>query len=80
MNRPRLPFVKGYFNQLINQGNNESIELLKEYSQIKQEQGEFLAGRFLIEVYLETQLNIQELQNAKEKATIYSHKRLLYVV
>ena len=70
MNRPRLPFVKGYFNQLINQGNNESIELLKEYSQIKQEQGEFLAGRFLIEVYLETQINIQELQNAKEKATI----------
>ena len=45
MNRPRLPFVKEYFTDLANKGNEEA---------------EFLAGRFLIEVYLEVQETLQE--------------------
>lgn len=55
MNRPRLAFVKDYFNNLANSGNNEAENLMIEYNEIKEEQGEFLAGRFLIEVYIETQ-------------------------
>ena len=55
MNRPRLAFVKDYFNNLANNGNNEAEDLMIEYKEITEEQGEFLAGRFLIEVYIETQ-------------------------
>ena len=67
MNRPTLPFVKDYFNQLMSQGSDEAINLLEEYSRIKEDQGEFLAGRFLIEVYIQTQVNIEESYNAKKK-------------
>ena len=52
MNRPRLAFVKQYFIELINTGNEEAEKLMKEYTLIQETQGEFLAGRFLIEVYL----------------------------
>ena len=70
MNRPTLHFVKDYFNQLMSQGSDEAINLLEEYSRIKEDQGEFLAGRFLIEVYIQTQVNIEESYNAKKKATV----------
>ena len=70
MNRPTLPFVKDYFKQLMSQGSDEAINLLEEYSRIKEDQGEFLAGRFLIEVYIQTQVNIEESYNAKKKATV----------
>ena len=69
MNRPRLPFVLEYFTSLQNRVE-EDLTIIKEYNQIKEEQGEFLAGRFIIEVYLETQQTIEELRNAKEKAGI----------
>ena len=52
MNRPRLPFVKQYFIDLSNQGNEQAEELIIEYNDIKDTNGEFLAGRFLIEVYI----------------------------
>ena len=64
MNRPRLPFVKQYFIELINSNNEEAEKLMKEYILIKETQGEFLAGRFLIEVYIETQKTLEELHNA----------------
>ena len=64
MNRPRLSFVKHYFMELMNKGNEEAEKLMKEYILIKETQGEFLAGRFLIEVYIETQKTLEELHNA----------------
>ena len=54
----------------MSQGSDEAINLLEEYSRIKEDQGEFLAGRFLIEVYIQTQVNIEESYNAKKKATV----------
>ena len=69
MNRPRLPFVIEYFTSLQKQVT-EDLTIIKEYNKIKKDQGEFLAGRFIIEVYLETQQTIQELYNAKEKTGI----------
>ena len=62
MNRPRLPFVKQYFIELINKDNEEAEKLMKEYILIKETQGEFLAGRFLIEVYIETQKTLEEIR------------------
>tara|TARA_Y100000768_G_C23566798_1_gene490770 strand:- start:373 stop:576 length:204 start_codon:yes stop_codon:yes gene_type:complete len=64
MNRPRLPFVKQYFIDLSNQGNKEAEELMIEYTDIIETQGEFLAGRFIIEVYIETQKTLEESFNA----------------
>ena len=60
MNRPRLPFVKQYFQDIANQGNEEAENLMIEYSDIKENQGEFLAGRFVIEVYIEMQKTLEE--------------------
>ena len=65
MNRPRLPFVKQYFIDLSNQGNKEAEELMIEYTDIIETQGEFLAGRFIIEVYIETQKTLEESFNAR---------------
>jgi len=50
MNRPRLPFVKEYFQDIANRGNEEAQNLMTEYQEIIEHQGEFLAGRFIIEV------------------------------
>jgi hypothetical protein len=60
MNRPRLPFVKQYFQDIANQGNEEAENLMIEYYDIKENQGEFLAGRFVIEVYIEMQKTLEE--------------------
>jgi len=60
MNRPRLPFVKEYFQDIANQSNEEAENLMIEYYDIKENQGEFLAGRFIIEVYIEMQKTLQE--------------------
>ena len=48
MNRPRLPFVKEYFQDIANRGNEEAQNLMTEYQEIINHQGEFLAGRFII--------------------------------
>lgn len=63
MNRPRLPFVKQYFIDLANQGNKEADKLINEYEEIIKTNGEFLAGRFIIEVYIETQKTLGENYN-----------------
>ena len=60
MNRPRLPFVKEYFQDIANRGNGEAQDLMTEYQEIIDQQGEFLAGRFIIEVYIEMQKTLQE--------------------
>ncbi len=60
MNRPRLPFVKEYFQDIANRGNEEAQDLMTEYQEIIDHQGEFLAGRFIIEVYIEMQKTLQE--------------------
>jgi len=59
MNRPRLPFVKQYFQDIANQGNEEAQNLMTEYYEIIENQGEFLAGRFVIEVYIEMQKTLE---------------------
>ena len=59
MNRPRLPFVKQYFTDLANQGNKEAEDLMLEYNELIKSEGEFLGGRFLIEVYLDVQETLQ---------------------
>lgn len=60
MNRPRLPFVKQYFQDIANQNNEEAENLMIEYYDIKENQGEFLAGRFIIEVYIEMRKTLEE--------------------
>ena len=60
MNRPRLPFVREYFQAIANRGNEEAQNLMSEYHEIIEHQGEFLAGRFIIEVYIEMQKTLQE--------------------
>ena len=60
MNRPRLPFVKEYFQDIANRGNEEAQDLMTEYQEIIDHQGEFLAGRCIIEVYIEMQKTLQE--------------------
>ena len=60
MNRPRLPFVKEYFQDIANRGNEEAQDLMTEYQEIIDHQGEFLACRFIIEVYIEMQKTLQE--------------------
>ena len=60
MNRPRLPFVKEYFQDIANRGNEEAQDLMTEYQEIIEHQGEFLADRFIIEVYIEMQKTLQE--------------------
>ena len=60
MNRPRLPFVKEYFQDIANRGNEEAQDLMTEYQEIIDHQGEFLAGRLIIEVYIEMQKTLQE--------------------
>ena len=60
MNRPRLPFVKEYFQDIANRGNEEAQDLMTEYQEIIDHQGEVLAGRFIIEVYIEMQKTLQE--------------------
>ena len=60
MNRPRLPFVKEYFQDIANRGNEEAQDLMTEYQEIIDYQGEFLAGHFIIEVYIEMQKTLQE--------------------
>ena len=54
MNRPRLPFVRSYFQSLLNQGVEIAEEVLTEYNELVETEGEFLAGRFIIEVYIFT--------------------------
>ena len=60
MNRPRLPFVKEYFQDIANRGNEEAQNLMTEYQEIINHQGEFLAGRFIIEGYIEMQKTLRE--------------------
>ena len=59
MNRPRLPFVQSYFQSLQNRGVEIAEEVLVEYNELVETEGEFLAGRFIIEVYIETQKELE---------------------
>ena len=65
MNRPRLPFVQSYFQSLQNRGVEIAEEVLVEYNELVETEGEFLAGRFIIEVYIETQKELEK--NAKKE-------------
>lgn len=65
MSRPRLPYVITYFQSLANQGVEEAKELIQEYTNMQEDSGEFIAARFIMEVYEEVQ---QEL-NSYEKET-----------
>lgn len=65
MSRPRLPYVIAYFQSLANQGMEEAQELIQEYTDMQEDSGEFIAARFIMEVYEEVQ---QEL-NSYDKET-----------
>ena len=65
MNRPRLPFVQSYFQSLQNRGVEIAEEVLVEYNELVETEGEFLAGGFIIEVYIETQKELEK--NAKKE-------------
>jgi hypothetical protein len=65
MSRPRLPYVITYFQSLANQGVEEAKELIQEYTNMQEDSGEFIAARFIMEVYEEVQ---QEL-NSYDKET-----------
>jgi len=60
MSRPRLPYVITYFQSLANQGVEEAKELIQEYTNMQEDSGEFIAARFIMEVYEEVQ---QELNS-----------------
>ena len=72
MNRPRLSFVHEYFQDIANKGNEEAQDWMSEYFDIKENQGEFLAGRFIIEVYIEMQKTLEENYN-NERSTWSSY-------
>ena len=74
MNRPRQPFVKEYFTDLANKGNEEATNLMVEYRQMMESEGEFLAGRFLIEVYLEVQETLQEAYYNEQQSVQFGNK------
>ena len=65
MNRPRLPFVQSYFQSLQNRGVEIAEEVLVEYNELVETEGDLLAGRFIIEVYIETQKELEK--NAKKE-------------
>jgi len=60
MSRPRLPYVIAYFQSLANQEMEEAQELIQEYIDMQENSGEFIAARFIMEVYEEVQ---QELNS-----------------
>lgn len=60
MSRPRLSYVIAYFQSLANQGMEEAQELIQEYIDMQENSGEFIAARFIMEVYEEVQ---QELNS-----------------
>jgi hypothetical protein len=53
---------KVYFTQLSNQGNTQATELLEEYEEMRVK-NEFLAARFLRDVYIDFQLELQGVRN-----------------
>lgn len=60
MSRPRLSYVIAYFQSLANQEMEEAQELIQEYIDMQENSGEFIAARFIMEVYEEVQ---QELNS-----------------
>jgi hypothetical protein len=55
--------VKNYFNELANNGNKEAIELLKEYEEMKISNGDFIAAKYLIDIYKQYQIDLKEVNN-----------------
>ena len=66
MSRPRLKEALNIINLYRTQGFKEADEAMAEYNNILKTEGEFLAGRFIIELCIEIkQALIEESQNAK---------------
>ena len=66
MSRPRLKEALNIINLYRTQGFKEADEAIAEYDEILKTEGEFLAGRFIIELCIEiNQTLTKESQNAK---------------
>ena len=63
--RPRLNEALTKIKMFIQQGYVEAIEALELYDEIKEKSGEFAAGRYIIELAITIDNEIQELRNAK---------------
>ena len=63
--RPRLNEALESIKLFILQGYVEATEALDEYHEIKESSGEFTAGRYIIEVVMLINQEIQELKDAK---------------
>lgn len=51
--RPRLFETINYFQSLERQGINEASQVLIDYNKLKESHGEFIAGRYIIDVYVD---------------------------
>ena len=57
------PKAKRFFGDLATRGVKEVIELMEEYGEIKKTYGEFLAARYLNEVYKDFNQRWENLEN-----------------
>jgi len=55
--------AKQYFTELKNKGSGAAEDLLKDYEQLKETNGEFMAARYLRDVYLDFNSNMKKVSN-----------------
>jgi hypothetical protein len=55
--------AKEYLQELKKQGNSLADETLQEYEEIKKQSGEFIAAKYLADIYREFQKNLQNTSN-----------------
>jgi hypothetical protein len=63
MNRPKLQVALDYFKAMRNAGSEEAADLLAKYEEMSETHGEFLAGRFIIEVSINLQDRLKGVVN-----------------
>lgn len=55
--------AKEYLIELKRQGNVVAIELLEEYEDIKSQSGEFIAAKYISDIYREFQIRLKDVSN-----------------
>lgn len=55
--------AKKHFEELSNQGSYDASELIEEYYEVKRQCGEFVAAKFLRDIYVEYQENMDLVKN-----------------
>lgn len=59
------PKAKRFLRNLAEQGEKESIEVLKDYEELKKDKGEFFAARYIKEIYLTFCKNWGKIEKSK---------------